>query len=506
MLSRGAFNALLKTLEEPPAHVKFILATTEAEKVPTTILSRCQRYDFRNIPGREIADHLREICKKEKIEADDDALLMVARAGAGSMRDSLSLLDRLFSVGEKRVTVELIEQLLGLPKAQAVYELTQAIGDGKVGDVLERVDALITGGLSAESLLAALIDHLRNLLLVRTCGVESKLVEAVGVSPKDLAQQAQNFDPVSLTQDITLLEELRRQIRTAHAGRALLDASLVRLALAEQFTAIDQLLAQQSPGAAPAASVQKKKPELSEGSGFRIQGSATQASAPPAPAPAAVPSDPIPEPRTPNPEPSDEDDDLPRPGKVWDNSGPSLSELLKQQSPKPVAATAATPVSNVEPVSLTNLPKVWKDFLAHLTAKKELGIYGMLSQGRLTAIEGGQAVIKFPTDVAMRMADRRRDQVLSHFGEFSRQEMGVRFEVDATIAETPAPAAAVPAPSRPAAAHKPAAAAPQHLPPLPGATQVKLTPELMEKLQEVPLVKGVMEQLGGTIIRVTEEN
>ena len=116
MLSKSAFNALLKTLEEPPSHVKFILATTEPEKVLPTILSRCQRYDFRNIPTREIAAHLREICKNEKIEADEDALLLVARAGAGSMRDSLSLLDRLLSVGEKTLTSEMIEQLLGMPK------------------------------------------------------------------------------------------------------------------------------------------------------------------------------------------------------------------------------------------------------------------------------------------------------------------------------------------------------------------------------------------------------
>src|SRR5258707_13459705 len=112
MLSKQAFNALLKTREEPPSHVKFILATTEAEKLLPTILSRCQRYDFRNIPTREIAEHLKNICKQEKIKADEDALLLVAKAGAGSMRDSLSLLDRLLSIGEKHLTIDTIEQLL----------------------------------------------------------------------------------------------------------------------------------------------------------------------------------------------------------------------------------------------------------------------------------------------------------------------------------------------------------------------------------------------------------
>src|SRR3954463_14513894 len=146
-LSKSAFNALLKTLEEPPSHVKFILATTEPEKVLPTILSRCQRYDFRNIPTREIAAHLKEICKKEKIKADEDALLLVAKAGAGSMRDSLSLLDRLLSVGEKELTTEMIEELLGLPKTQLIFDLAQSIGEGDVKSVLCRVETITSQGL-----------------------------------------------------------------------------------------------------------------------------------------------------------------------------------------------------------------------------------------------------------------------------------------------------------------------------------------------------------------------
>src|SRR5688572_2078373 len=150
MLSKNSFNALLKTLEEPPEHVKFILATTEPEKILPTILSRCQRYDFRNIPTREIADHLKNICKQEKIKADDDALLLVAKAGAGSMRDALSLLDRLLSVGEKQLTVEMIEQMLGLPRTQLIFDLAQSIGEGDFGQAIARADKMVTGGLSPD--------------------------------------------------------------------------------------------------------------------------------------------------------------------------------------------------------------------------------------------------------------------------------------------------------------------------------------------------------------------
>src|SRR6185312_16374418 len=193
MLSKSAFNALLKTLEEPPSHVKFILATTEPEKVLPTILSRCQRYDFRNIPTREIAAHLKDICTKEKIKADENALLLVSKAGAGSMRDALSLLDRLLSVGEKHLTAEMVEQLLGLPRSQLLFDLANAIGSGDVKATLSQVDSILSGGLSVDSLIASLVDHLRNLLILRTCGQDSTLVEVPGLVMADLAEQADRF-------------------------------------------------------------------------------------------------------------------------------------------------------------------------------------------------------------------------------------------------------------------------------------------------------------------------
>ena len=247
-LSKDAFNALLKVLEEPPSHVKFILATTEPEKVLPTILSRCQRYDFRNIGTREIAAHLKDICKKEKVKAEDDALLLIAKAGAGSMRDALSLLDRMLSVGENNLTVALVEQLLGLPKSQLLFDLAAKIAAGDIKSVLGQADAMIRAGMSADTLISALTDHLRNLLIVRTCGADCDLVEVPGLSKEDLNEQSERFDAAALSQDITILEELRRQLRQSQAGRALLDATLTRLALADQFASIGELLARMDGG------------------------------------------------------------------------------------------------------------------------------------------------------------------------------------------------------------------------------------------------------------------
>ncbi|MGD1275838.1 MAG: DNA polymerase III subunit gamma/tau [Tepidisphaeraceae bacterium] len=259
MLSKSAFNALLKTLEEPPEHVKFVLATTEPEKVLPTILSRCQRYDFRDIAAKDIAAHLKDICKKEKIEAEDDALALIARAGAGSMRDALSLLDRLLSLGETHLSSEMIQRMLGLPRSQLIWQLAEAIGSGDAKGVLCQVQSMISSGLSPDVLLAALTDHLRNLLIARTCGPDSDLLDVPGVREADLAAQAAKFDPLLLTQDIAILEELRRNLRHNQTGRAVLDATLLRLTLAEQFASISRLLSGQTPDA-----VKKKPPHAVE--------------------------------------------------------------------------------------------------------------------------------------------------------------------------------------------------------------------------------------------------
>jgi DNA polymerase-3 subunit gamma/tau len=483
MLSKSAFNALLKTLEEPPSHVKFILATTEPEKVLATILSRCQRYDFRNIATREIAAHLKEISQKEKIKADEDALLLVAKAGAGSMRDALSLLDRLLSVGEKHLTAEMVEQLLGLPKGQLLFDLANAVGSGDVKSTLARADSILQSGLSADGLIAALIDHLRNLLILRTCGPDSTLVEVPGLSMEELVEQASRFDPVALTQDITILEELRRNIRQSQAGRALLDATLVRMALADQFASIQELLGRLdgngSPGparttrlAAAAPAAQKKNPEPSQ---------PLIASAEPAQASAPIDED---------------DDDLPRPGKVWEGPSPSPATLLSSHRSKLQPTTPARePVANVEPVDPSNLPQVWQALL-RLLAEHGPVLQSLVSPGRLIGIDDGRAVIRYgpqhETFVKMLERNGKKDLVREKLTEVLGQSVGVKFEVDAG-AETAPPAPASPPP-------RPAVPPPQEPPPVSPA--VKLTPELIESLRNEPLVKALMDQMGAQVVKV----
>ncbi len=546
MLSKSAFNALLKTLEEPPSHVKFILATTEPEKVLPTILSRCQRYDFRNIPTREIAAHLAEICKQEKIKADEDALLMVAKVGAGSMRDALSLLDRLLSVGEKHLTLEMVEQLLGLPKAQLLFDLADAIGRGDVKAVLSQADAMIQAGMSVDGLIASLVDHLRNLLIIRTCGPDSTLVEIPGLAMKDLQAQAERFDPVALTQDITILEELRRNARQSQAGRALLDATLVRMTLADQFTSIGELLgrmegngsggAGRPSSARPTTSAAQKKNleparEINRANAFTPSPGTPGEGRGEGPAPrplnraSAANAMPSPQPAPGVPEEgenaaaigdsvdasasTDDDDDLPRPGKVW-SSGPSqsLSNLLAQHRAKTANATeppssASTAESNIEPVDPANLPAVWQAFLGVIAARGPM-LHSLLSQGQLVAIEDGRAVLRFgakhETFVKSWEKNGKKDLVRDAISQVLNQSIGVKFEIEppgpvAVSAETkPESTSARPSPQRPAPADPPAP---------PAVPAIKITPELVASIREAePLVKELMDRLGAQIMKV----
>ncbi len=528
MLSKSAFNALLKTLEEPPGHVKFILATTEPEKVLATILSRCQRYDFRNIPSREVAAHLKAICVTEKIDADDDALLLVAKAGAGSMRDSLSLLDRLLSVGETRLTVDLLEQLLGLPKAQLIFDLVAAIGGGVTRSALGQSDAIISNGMSIDTLVAALIDHLRNLMLIRACGAESDLVEVPGLSMADLSAQAALFDAAALSQDIVILEELRRHVRQSQAGRALLDATLVRMTLADQFSSLGDLLAQATGGQGGAAVAQKKKGDGPIATGGRPtsreiaaggERSAVEVVRSTFAQPPAAP--PPPSPETPAYTPSsvpvvsappsldDDDDDLPAPGKVWEGPQESLATLMARQR-------AAAEPSNVEPVTSADLAGQWQQLL-RIVAEQGPSLTGLLQNGRFVGVEDGRAIVQLPShnEMTLKLLEKgnKKELVKAAFSQVLNTAVGVHFEIAPDGAPPPtsraeaslaAPAQAIPSrPPVPVPATKLVAApTPPSVEP---SNTIRLTDEIRNQLyQTEPLVKLIVDQFGGSVIKLQE--
>src|SRR6266542_1282959 len=190
MLSTAAFNALLKTLEEPPPHAIFVLATTEIHKIPATVLSRCQRHEFRRVPVDEIVKQLKMIIKVEKIQADDDALIQIARQSAGGMRDAISLLDQLSSMGEK-ITLALAQTVLGTATSQTVLGIISSILDHDPAHGLESIHKALDAGADPRSFARQIVEYLRGLMLIQMGNANQ--VEATADVRKQMQAHARSF-------------------------------------------------------------------------------------------------------------------------------------------------------------------------------------------------------------------------------------------------------------------------------------------------------------------------
>jgi len=190
MMSGGAFNALLKTLEEPPPHAIFVLATTEIHKIPATVLSRCQRHEFRRLPVEEIVTQLKMIIKAEKIQADDDALIQIARQSAGGMRDAISLLDQLSSTGGK-ITLSLAQTVLGTATSQTVLNIISSIMDHDPAHGLETIHKALDSGADPRSLARQIVEYVRGLMLIQMGNANQ--VEATSDVKKQMQSHARSF-------------------------------------------------------------------------------------------------------------------------------------------------------------------------------------------------------------------------------------------------------------------------------------------------------------------------
>ena len=187
MLSQGAFNALLKTLEEPPSYVIFILATTEPHKIPATILSRCQRFDFKRVTVKDMTDRMKKICNEENIEVEEKALNLIARNSQGALRDALSILDQCISFSDNKIEYKDAVELLGTVNIEQLFEMAQSIIDQDTKRSLQILNEFVVWGKDIRNLINDLIDHFRNLMV---CKVSKDLDEIIDY--KDLVEIAQH--------------------------------------------------------------------------------------------------------------------------------------------------------------------------------------------------------------------------------------------------------------------------------------------------------------------------
>ncbi len=271
MLSKGAFNALLKTLEEPPAHVIFILATTELRQIPATILSRCQRFDFKTISISDIVSNIRSVLAGEGIEATDEALEYVAYLGDGSMRDSLSILDQCLSFSGDKLTLDKVTDVVGAVDDKILYELASDVAKNDTVSALQRFNSCISDGKNFDNIATGLLSVFREIIMYKV-SPEGYYVSKYKKSYLDSLTNL--FDVATLTQCINTLSDCIASFKTFSSARVLCECALIRLttpslntdpsSLAARISALENKLASMSANAFSISQSVSEKPTPSE--------------------------------------------------------------------------------------------------------------------------------------------------------------------------------------------------------------------------------------------------
>jgi DNA polymerase-3 subunit gamma/tau len=261
-ITDAAFNALLKTLEEPPSHVVFMLATTQPEDIPQTIRSRCQHFSFRAVRFEEIVGQLKDLIGREKIEADEEALALVAEAGDGSVRDALSILDQAIASASGRLTADGIRQLVGAAPATVMEEVMQAVAKGSSQEVLRLVDRLIGEGHSPTHFARQMVRFLRNTVVARVAGQDSSLLQISGDERKRVARVAELFTEEDLARHLQIMLRTHGELGYRQEQRFHLELGLLKMTHAQRLLPIEQLLSEAGVPAVRPAGKPSVVPEI----------------------------------------------------------------------------------------------------------------------------------------------------------------------------------------------------------------------------------------------------
>jgi DNA polymerase-3 subunit gamma/tau len=351
MLSTAAFNALLKTLEEPPPHAIFVLATTEIHKIPATVLSRCQRHEFRRVPVDEIVGQLKRIAKDENIQADEDALVLIARQSAGGMRDAISLLDQLSSTGQ-RIDLVLTQTVLGTATSQTVLDLIASISDHQPAPAMDAIHRALDAGADPRSLARQIVDYLRGLMLV----------------------QMGNADQVEVTKDVkvTMLE---------HA-RAFSTQEVLRMMKAFNSAAVDT-----RGGWQPSLSLELAVAEVLDAS--NVVQAVRQTEPPASPETAQVPV---------SSQAAKQEEKPPKP------KTDSPSAQAGEPEKRPVASAGPKPKSEAPVIGITEVVKAWRD-IRSLVKPDHPSIEALLNSCKPVDVRGNQLYLGFQSNKVRELFD-----------------------------------------------------------------------------------------------------
>ena len=432
MVTPQGFNAMLKVLEEPPEHVRFIFCTTAPEKVIEAIRSRCQQHDFRRVRAALLVDHFARVCQAEGVEAERAALEMVARAADGSVRDGLSRLDQVLTFAGGRIRLDDVVQVLGTLPVELRFELAEALATHRVGDVFATVERVAEAGHDLHQFAREALEHARDLYVMRVAPDSATLVDATAETRERLAAQAERFGPGELARVVRILGDLYIDLRTATDQRLVLEVGLARAALPEASLDADSLLARierlerrlaigTGEGAAPAghppveARAQQEpaappaRARAGEAEPAHQRGAAGKTTAQPGSEQAEEASGGAPEARRSAATSPQETAEAPdqadrragggrRSGAAETKEGGRRSRRQAAEEPEePETGDWAAPAPPTAPVDLDLVVRSWPLVLEKVRAASRV-VATFLDHGRPVALEGRQLVVEFPAE------------------------------------------------------------------------------------------------------------
>jgi len=448
MLTTEAFNALLKTLEEPPAHVHFMFATTELHKIPITILSRCQQYELKRIPATELTSHFNKLATGEGITIEPSALSLIVREAEGSVRDGLSLLDQVFSFGEKHITVQDVTEVLGLVDRDILISLSESLLTGDRAGALNALEDIFAFGMDIKRFSADLLECFRTLLLTRIEGC-SQLLDLPEEERKRFAELSARFSAETIHQKLTLLMGMVEDVRYSSQPRLAMETGFLKIIEAGNVVPLSELLgkmeqilqatAQNSPAqGAPQSTAAQKKTEFTApptASPARQQ-PVTQRNMTPPPGVDSPPAPSGPQTSAPQPPP------IPEPtgpeAMLVQRSGPrshTAPQPTQQAEKGPTSTDVGTSGPTSEHPSHTvevhphekDIRRHWPDFLAHV---KSQVVWMAQALNRANVKEVGKELqlhYDDPADCSLLKQKENKNQLTEFVLDFFQKELTVRF-------------------------------------------------------------------------------
>lgn len=421
MLTKEAFNALLKTLEEPPEHVVFIFATTEVHKIPMTILSRCQRFDFRRISVEEIATNLREISREEGVVIEEEALMVIAKKADGALRDAQSIFDQIRSFCGNQIQAVDVLKVLNVVDQELYFRVTDLIKARDARGGIQLVDEIVKGGYDLREFLGGLAEHLRNLLVVITTEA-TELVETSEPYRKRYSDEAAQFQQSDVLRLIRIVNELEQSIRWAAQPRFKLEAGLLQLIRLERSVQIDALLGQidelkkklgpgSNPGqkgaTSPPAEVGNEVRVVGQVSAGRLR-NASSVFEPPSSKPAQVHQVP-----------------------PTASAGPSEQPAAQSQPPVQAKESAAPP-DPIRHISAEEAYEQWQRWVGEVR-KTKIGIGTILGESRLLDVSDGALHIACPDDYHVSSLKRHKEFLIDSFEKLT----GFKLRIEPVLHNSP---------------------------------------------------------------------